>query len=250
MMQKGFLSRRYATAKTAAGFITLTRSIRLPPYDICAVWDTRSPRYGIFSITTRCGTILKCSEQAEKLRRQCDELNATIQIIQQKVEFIDREQSSSQRGKFSVRTFPRRAFLHIGDEINLFTHELFYFYPTVGFYRGERKWFGALLYEDTPMQEYRFPELMAEQALSYIPAGEYLCGYHYGPYLSIQDSIDRLFEEASRRELRVDDCVITPNIVDQCCEGHPENYITGLEVRILPEEGIAAEEHLMPGPVG
>lgn len=190
------------------------------------------------------------SEQAEKLRRQCDELNATIQIIQQKVEFIDREQSSSQRGKFSVRTFPRRAFLHIGDEINLFTHELFYFYPTVGFYRGERKWFGALLYEDTPVQEYHFPELMAEQALSYIPAGEYLCGYHYGPYLSIQDSIDRLFEEASRRELRVDDCVITPNIVDQCCEGHPENYITGLEVRILPEEGIAAEEHLMPGPVG
>ena len=190
------------------------------------------------------------SEQAEKLRRQCDELNATIQIIQQKVEFIDREQSSSQRGKFSVRTFPRRAFLHIGDEINLITHELFYFYPTVGFYRGERKWFGALLYEDTPVQEYRFPELKAEQALSYIPAGEYLCGYHYGPYLSIQDSIDRLFEEASRRELRVDDCVITPNIVDQCCEGHPENYITGLEVRILPEEGIAAEEHLMPGPVG
>ena len=156
----------------------------------------------------------------------------------------------SQRGKFSVRTFPRRAFLHIGDEINLFTHELFYFYPTVGFYRGERKWFGALLYEDTPVQEYHFPELMAEQALSYIPAGEYLCGYHYGPYLSIQDSIDRLFEEASRRKLRVDDCVITPNIVDQCCEGHPENYITGLEVRILPEEGIAAEEHLMPGPVG
>ena len=190
------------------------------------------------------------SEQAEKLRRQCDELNATIQIIQQKVEFIDREQSSSQRGKFSVRTFPRRAFLHIGDEINLFTHELFYFYPTVGFYRGERKWFGALLYKDTPVQEYHFPELMAEQALSYLPAGEYLCGYHYGPYLTIQDSIDRLFEEANRRELRVDDCVITPNIVDQCCEGHPENYITGLEVRILPEEGIAAEEHLMPGPVG
>ena len=100
------------------------------------------------------------------------------------------------------------------------------------------------------MQEYHFPELMAEQTLSYIPAGEYLCGYHYGPYLSIQDSIDRLFEEASRRELRVDDCVITPNIVDQCCEGHPENYITGLEVRILPEEGIAAEEHPMLGPVG
>lgn len=29
------------------------------------------------------------SQQAQQLRRQCDELNATIQIIQQKVEFIE-----------------------------------------------------------------------------------------------------------------------------------------------------------------
>lgn len=34
----------------------------------------------------------------------------------------------------------------------------------------------------------------------------------------------------------MDDCVITPNIVDQCCEGHPDNYITGLEVRILSSD--------------
>ena len=170
---------------------------------------------------------------AQQLRRQCDELNATIQIIQQKVEFIEREQAVSQRDKFYVRAFPRRAFLHIGEEINLFTHELFYFYPTVGFYQGQRKWFGAYLYEDTPTEVHRLPDLMADQPVSYIPAGDYLCGYHYGPYLTIQDSIDRLFGEAYRRKLPVDDCVITPNIVDQCCEGHPDNYITGLEVRIL-----------------
>lgn len=173
------------------------------------------------------------SRQAQQLRRQCDELNATIQIIQQKVEFIEREQAVSQRDKFYIRTFPRRAFLHIGEEINLFTHELFYFYPTVGFYQGQRKWFGAYLYEDTPTEVHRLPDLMADQPVSYIPAGDYLCGYHYGPYLTIQDSIDRLFGEAYCRKLPVDDCVITPNIVDQCCEGHPDNYITGLEVRIL-----------------
>ena len=149
------------------------------------------------------------------------------------MEFIEREQAASQRDKFYVRSFPRRAFLHIGEEINLFTHELFYFYPTVGFYQGQRKWFGAYLYEDTPAEARHLPDLMPDQPVSYIPAGDYLCGYHYGPYLTIQDSIDRLFGEAYRRKLPVDDCVITPNIVDQCCEGHPDNYITGLEVRIL-----------------
>ena len=40
--------------------------LRSPPYDICAALDTRSPRYGIFSITTRCGTILKCSLSRRK----------------------------------------------------------------------------------------------------------------------------------------------------------------------------------------
>ncbi len=173
------------------------------------------------------------SQQAEQLRRQCDELNATIQIIQQKVEFIEREQAASQRGKFYTRAFPRRAYLHIGEEINLFTHELFYFYPTIGFYQGDRKWFGAYLYDEQPIEMHRLSDVAAKQTVAYIPVGEYLCGYHYGPYLTIQDSIDLLFQEARRRALPVDDCVITPNIVDQCCEGRPDNYITGLEVRIL-----------------
>lgn len=89
---------------------------------------------------------------------------------------------------------------------------------------------------------------MADQPVSYIPAGDYLCGYHYGPYLTIQDSIDRLFDEARRRKLPVDDCVITPNIVDQCCEGHPDNYITGLEVRILSSDEQNEKRPLRPFP--
>lgn len=162
-------------------------------------------------------------------------MKSTFCSIQQKVEFIEREQAVSQRGKFYTRTFPRRAYLHIGEEINLFTHELFYFYPTIGFYRGVRKWFGAYLYDDQPIEVHRLSDVVEKQTVAYIPAGEYLCGYHYGPYLTIQNSIDQLIQEAARRNLPVDDCVITPNIVDQCCEGHPDNYITGLEVRILSQ---------------
>ena len=116
------------------------------------------------------------SEQAEQMRRQSDELNAMIQIIQQKVEFIEREQAVSQRGKFYTRTFPRRAYLHIGEEINLFTHELFYFYPSIGFYRGVRKWFGAYLYDDQPIEVHRLSDVAEKQTVAYIKAG----AYHYG----------------------------------------------------------------------
>ena len=64
-------------------------------------------------------------DQAELLQRQCDELNATIQIIQNKVEFIEREQTISQPNEIFIKEYPERPFLHIGEELNLFTHELF-----------------------------------------------------------------------------------------------------------------------------
>ena len=65
------------------------------------------------------------SEQAEKLRRQCDELNATIQIIQQKVEFIDREQSSAREesfpsGRFRAAPFCTLAMRSISSRMSFF----------------------------------------------------------------------------------------------------------------------------------
>lgn len=169
--------------------------------------------------------------QAEALQKQCDELNATIQIIQNKVEFIEREQAISQPDEIFIKEYPKRPFLHIGEELNLFTHELFYFYPTIGFYQGHKKWFGAYLYNTGSQSEKdMFYDLIDEEQISYVDAGRYLCGYHYGSYQTIQDSIDRLYEAG--REFQLNDCVVTLNIVDQCCEGHPDNYITALEVLI------------------
>ena len=167
------------------------------------------------------------TDQAAILRKRCEELMETVDIIQKKLDFIERESRATQEGRFFLKTYPDRQFIHVGDEINLFTHELFYFYPTVGFYQGDRKWFGAYLFdeEDSAATIYRG----TEPAL--IPGGRYFCGYHYGPYQTIQDSIDRLYEAGGQYAL--DSCVVTLNIIDQFAEGHPANYITALEARVL-----------------
>lgn len=171
-------------------------------------------------------------EQSHALQQKCDELMATIQIIQNKIDFSEREREASAPGKFFTREYPDRPFLHIGQELNLFTHELFYFYPTVGFYQHDEKWFGAYIYNDDPHSAQDLPEKFVDaEQLSYIPGGKYLCGYHYGAYQTIQDSIDCLY--AAGEGMKLDDCVVTLNIVDQCFDGHPVNYITALEVRIL-----------------
>ena len=167
------------------------------------------------------------TNQTVVLRQRCEELMDTINIIQKKLAFIERESRFTKEGSFHLKTCPARQFMDIGDEINLFTHELFYFYPTVGFYRGEEKRFGAYLFDE----ESAHPRACKDAEPTFIPEGRYLCGYHYGPYQTIDESIAKLYEAGAQYSL--DECVVTLNIVDQFVEGHPANYITALEVLII-----------------
>lgn len=168
--------------------------------------------------------------QAEALRRRCEELMATVDTIQKKIRFIQRETPQAGRDTFRHKTYPTRPFLHIGEEIDLFTYQPLYFYPLVGFYTAERKWFGAYLYREDGTEA--LPQ-GTDLAPDTIPAGEYLCGYHYGNYTTIRESIGRLYAEGERQGFVLDGCVVTLNIIDQFSEGHPDNYITALEARIL-----------------
>lgn len=170
------------------------------------------------------------TEQANALRRQCQQMMETVDVIQKKLDFVRRE--TPETCGFSVKQYPARQFVPIGEELRLFTSELFYFYPLVGFYEGSKKWFGAYLYDDCHGDT--APQLLPEGAcVEEIPAGRYLCGYHCGPYQSIQDSIDALFAAGRERGFRCDRRVVTLNIIDQFSEAHPANYITALEARIL-----------------
>lgn len=166
--------------------------------------------------------------QAALLRRQCEELMETVQIIQKKLDFIQRESRHAEKDVFRVKTYPDRQFIPIGGELNLFTHELFYFYPTMGFYQGEEKRFGAYLFDD---EDSSAAAAYKGAPPDLIPGGRYYCGYHYGPYQSIQDSIRRLY--ACGSAYRLSEWVVVVNIIDQFVEGHPMEYITALEAQIL-----------------
>ncbi len=169
-------------------------------------------------------------EHANTLKKRCDELTATVDVIYKKLRFIQEELTFQQKAEYFTRSYPKRYYLQLGEELNLFTSELFYFYPTVGFYKGTQKWFGAYLFGDDESAEILAKNL---DIAAFIPSGNYWCGYHYGPYQNIQESIDNLRREGQKRGFKLDEIVITPNIIDQFSEGHPAKYITALEVKIL-----------------
>ncbi len=174
------------------------------------------------------GTIKTMQEQSALLRRQYEELIQTDTIIQNKLSFIKRESEKATSSVAVVKTFPVRDYVLIGEETSLFTSDLFYFYPTVGLYNGAEKRFGAYLFDDS----YNVPVPKDTPADKFfrIPAGHYLCNYHMGPYSTIQQSISRLWEAG--REKKLDDTVVTINIIDQFLESHPSNYLTELQIRI------------------
>ena len=87
-------------------------------------------------------------DQAALLRQQCAELMETVDIIQKKLDFVARESRDAGRDVYRVKTYPDRPFIRIGHYLNLYTHELYYFYPVVGFYQQGEKWFGAYLFDE------------------------------------------------------------------------------------------------------
>ena len=174
-------------------------------------------------------TVKTLREQSEILHRQCDELIQADAIIRQKISFIESETSGLEVDNYRIKEYPERTYVQIGPESNLFTHELFYLYPTICFYKGDEKCFGTYLF--TNKGNIEITDTENEFHVSNIEAGRYLCGYHLGPYQDMFSSIAKL--RAYGADKKLDDQTLTVNIIDQFVESHSENYVTELQIRIF-----------------
>ena len=162
--------------------------------------------------------------QSEELRRRCEELARIREAIDRKVRFVEEKTASLDPSSIELKAFPVRRFIPLGLEEALYRNDDFYFYPTVVFYKGSDKSFGAILTEDIP-EEGLGPAPLA------IPGGEYLVGYHRGPYEIIGGSFGRIRAAGAARGLLVSEEAVNVNIIDQFVERDPRNYVTEIQMR-------------------
>ncbi len=172
-------------------------------------------------------TMQSLKQRSEELHRQWEELFSIDEAIQRKIRFIEQEMNGIRTDEITIRYYDVRKYISIGSEDMLYRHNSFYFYPTIAFYEGNQKYFGAYLYSD----EQQTTELVPESQICEIAAGEYLCGYHVGPYETVMETNRRLRE--SHPELVLDDVAINFNILDQFVEHDSANYITHVQIRIM-----------------
>jgi DNA-binding transcriptional MerR regulator len=166
-------------------------------------------------------TLDHLKERSKALRSQWEELLAIETVIQRKIQFVEKTLSQiADIDAVSVERFPERRYIPIGVEERLY-------YPTIAFYTSYvDKYFGAYLYgEDSPP--------VGQAVVQAIPAGDYLCCYHKGPYEQVPETMRRL--RGARPGLKLSPLTINFNIIDQFIEKNNENYVTHMQVQILSE---------------
>ena len=181
--------------------------------------DTRNPD----------NTLALLNKRSEELHRQWAQLMRIDDALQRKIQFVNRQKGQLDLESVQVQWFDERTYIPIGSEEILYLEDSFYFYPTIAFYEGDLKYFGAYLYEPTDEDTVAQPTVHPANA-SVIKAGHYLVGYHLGPYETIQQTI--LSMRQTHTELALGARVINFNIIDQFLERDRARYITQIQIPI------------------
>lgn len=166
-------------------------------------------------------------QRSGELRRQWQELLNIDDAIQRKIRFMEQEMDGIRTKDIEVKHFNDRRYISIGEEELLYKENSFYFYPTIAFYEGDRKYFGAYLYPE----DEEIPPAVPKSRIQVIRGGDFLCGYHLGEYENVPDTIRRLREYGQDRILG--DLTINFNILDQFVESDSRNFITSMQIRVL-----------------
>lgn len=160
--------------------------------------------------------------QSENLRARYQELLRLDVVIQQKITFVERELQALRMEEVKVERLDAIQYFPLGDLSEVFSNELFYLYPTLAFYRGDKQDFGAYLIGGALKD--------CEQPICTLPAGNYLTGYHKGAFQSIRETFARMRDAG---DLPLSEEIICINIIDQFVEVNEENYVTKVLIKIL-----------------
>ena len=168
-------------------------------------------------------------EHSAMIKKEWQRILLVDNVIQRKLLFIENKLLSFDPAMISVKWYPERKYILIGQEEILYFDEDFYCYPTVVFYNGEEKSFGAYVdssvdgiseinYENKPIK------------LLSIPAGNFLCGYHVGSYSGIKERYKEIAKGKISYSFKKSDYHINFNVIDQFVEKDSSKFITEIQI--------------------
>lgn len=187
--------------------------------DVRKFMDSRNPE----------DTLSLLKKRSRIVQKKWAELMQIDEAIQRKINFIEHKRLNLQLDAIKTRWFPERYYIPLGNEDNLYMKDTFYLYPTIAFYEKDLKYFGAYL--NVSIDGLNVDSMGVDpQMTSVIPSGNYLVGYHKGPYEKVEKRIMQMREAYTECSLGI--CTINFNIIDQFVERNNDNYITEIQIPI------------------
>ena len=89
------------------------------------------------------GRTAELRAQAEQLDKEVKRIQCISKAIREKIRYIELSDYQEKLSSIEISDIPRRQYLEIGPEKELYSSETFYFFPTVVFYLPGKKVFGA-----------------------------------------------------------------------------------------------------------
>ena len=179
------------------------------------------------------------AENTEKyLRRRMKAVRARYEkllkmesVMNDRFALINREMKYAASDQMFIYSEEEIYYIEIGGIEDIFVDELFYLYPTLVFYEGDKTRFAVWIPEEETAEFDKYSD-----RLMLIPHDEYLVGFHIGPHEKIRETFERM-EQASEGLLeegcRLDDTKICIDIIDQFIEADKNNFVTKVMIKIF-----------------
>ena len=124
-------------------------------------------------------------------------------------------------------------YIEIGGIEEIFVNELFYLYPTLVFYTGDKTAFAVMIPGEETANFDRYSE-----RIRVLTPDEYLVGYHKGPHEKIRETFQRMRDAAEGildEGCSLSDTEICIDIIDQFIEADKNNFVTKVMIKINRE---------------
>lgn len=167
--------------------------------------------------------------RSQEMKAKWQEIMTIDEVIQRKIQFIEQRIRTINVRESRIRWFPERRYIPIGTEEMLYHFDAFYFYPTIVFYQGESKLFGAYLDASFNGLDVNAKDGKPTLETEVIPAGLFICAYHVGPYNELKETYHNILKEYPDTKVEFERHV-NFNIIDQFVESDSSKYITEIQI--------------------
>jgi DNA-binding transcriptional MerR regulator len=174
--------------------------------------------------------------QANLLDYEVERIRCISKAIRTKIQYIEGSDYADKLNGFEIQSVADRQYIEIGPEQDLYSSEVFYFFPTVVINKPNAKIFGACILETEDLfsfASYLGDSAILEEHLRVIPAREVLRGFYCGPYETIGNRVFEAIKYAQSHHIKLARYSVHYNIVDQFVESDPNKYITEIQIPIL-----------------